>query len=1464
MSSSPSLLRAQETDSLKQEAPLENPKAATPAKAAFSESDTQVLDSLISALNSTKAPARRLELLQAVGNELRQVDPDGVRYGRKAITLLAELQLDAQEAAAYFSMGNQALEENPAQAAQAFQQALQRYQKLGQTEGIVAAHSGMAQANRKQGNTEEALAQYNKAIAQARNAGLKGTLAQLLTRKGYMAHESGQRETSKGAMKEAIDLFIAQGASGEAAAQYQQLAEWAAEEGDSEAAIKHYKEAARLYSEAGNTLFAAHQLMALGQVYQQSGQAEEALQQYLLAQSAYGTTHLSAQNQALLGAVQAIRGSLSRDEDGFPLRPSPSMREVMRKNGFRTPADLYQKSATRFKEEKQYATFGMVLSLQGAEAYQNGAAPQALTFYRKAATAYGLARKPLEEATMLRFLGLLYELQQSKRNAIAALSKAESTFSQSGDPETTGTIQLRLGRLHNEMGANTDAISALQKAESNFVQADASEKLVRARLNLGRTYLEAGQARNAVTTLGNALSAEKAVQQTAEKGSLEAHLGLALYQTAQYREARLHLLSAVDHAGKSIERGIMARVYSRLGALYQQENAKEEALRYLRQCLGLYRELDQPRQVAQLLDEIAMLQADMGYWREALSGLKEAREINQKQKNRAGLGANELHASQLYLLRNELPQAEEALREARKIFDGIGDKASLAEAQRVSGELMLAQDKPRAALDYFEQALDYNQTQDNQEGTARLTFYTAQAYTALRQPGKALSIYEEALKQYQTLGLTGGIAQCYRFMGDAAMARNALVQAKSYFQEALKIGEREDKPEVLALNRLKIAEVYHRNGNENGYRMALKYIEEASSGLEDQQSAALKADIELALGKNYAALAMLPQALEHYKQALSLNRSLNRQQAMARCLYGIGAALRRQDQPAAALEYFRDVEQQYEQQENGLLPPDIYAAMANILEDQDNLDQAIAYHQKAAQRQEGQGNPNEQAGHLLSISRLHYKLKRWEPSRRAAGEALQLYRKNGRELDVSRSLIQLGEAQQKLQAYGPALEAYQEALEINQSLGLRGEVAANYRQMGQMAMAREDYASALTYLEKAESRYRELRDQRNLAYTLHYEGNAYQQKAGKAGGPALVKAIERQRDALGLARRLDDKFVMVDVFKSLQEAYQTKGPKDSTIKYLDLYASTKDSIIPIQKVESEKLRAQRDNLLKQKELELKEARIKQEQTRRNALASGLGLFIVLSGGIFYQFRRAQKARKRAEREHERSEELLLNILPAHTARELKDRGTTEARHYDEASILFADIKGFTMLSEKLPPGELVELLNTYFRAFDQIMVKYGLEKIKTIGDAYMAVGKLPEGNKATAIEVVQAALAMQRFAQKQIEAHIGNGAPSFAFRIGIHTGPVVAGVVGIKKFQYDIWGDTVNMAARMEQSGEPGRVNISEDTYALVKAQFACTHRGKIAAKNKGEVDMYYVDAPIKKRKPKTKKQKAVPNADQQ
>ncbi|MBK9249819.1 MAG: hypothetical protein IPM69_17365 [Ignavibacteria bacterium] len=226
----------------------------------------------------------------------------------------------------------------------------------------------------------------------------------------------------------------------------------------------------------------------------------------------------------------------------------------------------------------------------------------------------------------------------------------------------------------------------------------------------------------------------------------------------------------------------------------------------------------------------------------------------------------------------------------------------------------------------------------------------------------------------------------------------------------------------------------------------------------------------------------------------------------------------------------------------------------------------------------------------------------------------------------------------------------------------------------------------------------------------------------------------------------------------------------------------------------------------------------------------------------------QKVRERTQEleiAQQKTDELLFNILPKETALELKEHGFAQTKTYGMVTVLLSDFKDFSKISERLSPELLVQEIDECFTAFDEIIERYDIEKIKTVGDAYLCVAGLPSASHHHASNAVKAAFEMRDFMLKRMQLKLIMDEPTFEIRIGIHTGPVVAGIVGKKKFAYDIWGDTVNTAARMEQNSEAGKINISETTYALVKDKFTSKFRGEIDAKNKGKLKMYFVEGNV-------------------
>ena len=255
-----------------------------------------------------------------------------------------------------------------------------------------------------------------------------------------------------------------------------------------------------------------------------------------------------------------------------------------------------------------------------------------------------------------------------------------------------------------------------------------------------------------------------------------------------------------------------------------------------------------------------------------------------------------------------------------------------------------------------------------------------------------------------------------------------------------------------------------------------------------------------------------------------------------------------------------------------------------------------------------------------------------------------------------------------------------------------------------------------------------------------------------------------------------------------------------------------------------------------------DAKLKKQKMLRNGFIGGFAVVLLFAIVFFRQRNKTKKQKKLAEEEKQRSEDLLLNILPLEVALELKTTGISKAKAFTMVTVMFTDFKDFTKVSEKISAELLVDEIHQCFSAFDNIIQKYKIEKIKTIGDAYLCASGLPISNYTHAVDMIRAAIEIRNFIQERKKEKEARDEIAFEIRIGIHTGPVVAGIVGIKKYAYDIWGDTVNIAARMEQNSEAGKINISGNTYELIKNNFICEYRGKIEAKNKGMIDMYFVE----------------------
>lgn len=490
-------------------------------------------------------------------------------------------------------------------------------------------------------------------------------------------------------------------------------------------------------------------------------------------------------------------------------------------------------------------------------------------------------------------------------------------------------------------------------------------------------------------------------------------------------------------------------------------------------------------------------------------------------------------------------------------------------------------------------------------------------------------------------------------------------------------------------------------------------------------------------------------------------------------------------------------------------------------------------------------------------------------------KSLKMSEELGDSLRILSSLINIGGVYSNKKAtFDTALSYFFRSYKLSLALKDQSLIGSSTVNLGEMYYKLGDDTKALFYLNESVKAYEGSED---LPYSLNYIGRVYtrQKEFDKAikihmEGYQIAKRLDTKLDqtqslvglgqaytakgdntaainafkqALAIALPMNSVTEIKDIYQGLSTCYSLKSDFSNAFKYQNLLLAIKDTIYNINTdkklgtlqftFDLEKKESQISLLNKDKQIQSKE--IQRQKVVRNSFIGGF-IVVMIFAIVFF------KQRNKISKEKKRSEELLLNILPAETAEELKTKGSAESKLINLVTVLFTDFKGFTQLSEKLTAKELVEEINECFIAFDHIMQKYGIEKIKTIGDSYMAAGGLPAPNETHAVDVVNAAFEIQKFMEEHKARKIAAGKLFFEIRIGINSGPVVAGIVGIKKFSYDIWGDTVNTASRMESSGEVGKVNISGSTYELVKDVFTCVHRGKIAAKGKGDIDMYFAE----------------------
>jgi adenylate cyclase len=546
-----------------------------------------------------------------------------------------------------------------------------------------------------------------------------------------------------------------------------------------------------------------------------------------------------------------------------------------------------------------------------------------------------------------------------------------------------------------------------------------------------------------------------------------------------------------------------------------------------------------------------------------------------------------------------------------------------------------------------------------------------------------------------------------------------------------------------------------------------------------------------------------------YQDALHIREKLNDQEGIAEVLSKMGNAFLFDGKYGEALAHYGRAIEIRIRLKDELRAADLFTNSGIIYGFQGNYSLALKSHMQALKTYEQFDKQALIATASGNIGTIYKEQQNYEEALKMFRRALEI-REESKDLKaISEMLNNIGNVHLDLRNFEEALKFHQRALKLKEEIGDKEKIAFSYCNIGDVYRAMKQHERSLDFNMRSLVLFTELNEKRGMVQAYINLGESYFGLKNYAEAHTHFEKGIKLAEEMGLKSQLRKAYEFISEVFAHEENY-----KEAYFFYLKYTQLDKE----ILNAETNRQMAQ---MTMRYEIEQKERDAEAERVKNIEL---------------------QKAFSSLEAEKRRSEELLNNILPEEVSQELKQSGKTKARSYDMATVLFADIQGFTRASERLSAEEIVSGIDEYFEEFDKIVVRLGIEKIKTIGDAYLCVAGVPVVSTDHAERMVLGAIQFVEATTRLKEKRQAENKHAFDFRIGIHSGRLVAGVVGIKKFAYDIWGDTVNTASRMQQNSEPHKINISQATYELLDGRFKCLYRGEIEVKGKGKQKMYFVE----------------------
>ncbi len=674
--------------------------------------------------------------------------------------------------------------------------------------------------------------------------------------------------------------------------------------------------------------------------------------------------------------------------------------------------------------------------------------------------------------------------------------------------------------------------------------------------------------------------------------------------------------------------------------------------------------------------------------------------------------------------------------------------------------------------------------QKEDSNKVNILYRLSKEYKNNENPNDGLKYGLQALETATKIGWKKGIARTSLTIGLCHWRKAEFSKALECFHRCLPLFEALGDDQGIVNSNINIGLI---NAETNNYAEALEYYDRAIKILKRTGDKASLAIVYSNIGNVHRSKNELPIALSYYHKAIKINQEMGNKIGIAINTGSIGAVYFDEEDYSVALSYYEKAFNMFERLEHKRGIAVFGGNMGTVYQHQKNYPKALEYYFKALKIDEELGDKRSEAITTGNISGIYY----------------------------------------HQQNYTQSIAWDYKSLQLAQAIGNREVEAVDYAGLASnfvgIATHPADKSKVSIDLELPEAPF--------LPDTLIPTGR-------KA---LLDKAVTYYREAITISKEIGSLNQLQNFYRELSYADSLRGDYKNALEDYMQHVRFHDSLFSIdnaKKILQQQMKY--DFTLKEDSLKLVNAKKEKAAAlkyQRQRSYTWMGFVGILALAIFSIF--MVRNNKLLGKEKQRSDDLLLNILPEEVATELKNTGITTAKHYDNVTVLFTDFVNFTQASESMGAQNLIDELHTCFKKFDEIAEKYNIEKIKTIGDAYLAVAGLPAADPKHAENIVNAAQDIVAFMDDRL-AKMGTER-TFQVRVGIHSGSVVAGVVGLKKFAYDIWGDTVNTVARMEQNSEAGKINISQTTYELVKDKFTCKYRGEVDAKGKGMMKMYFV-----------------------